>query len=325
MSAATNTVTNGTDATSGGDSAAAKKSVKRNREAEQFQKLFVGGLTVNVTSDALKEYFSKYGEIIDGVVMKDSASKRSRGFGFVTFNDPKQLDAAMAARPHTIDGKVVEPKRAVPKELSHKPENHFTVEKLYVGGIRESHTEELLREYFSKFGTVTEVQFITDKGTGNKRAFGFVTFDDYDPVDKCVLQRSHVLGDGSKVEVKKALSREEMNRVAQIEQERDYRLRSGYEAQWAAAAAAGAHGYGDYGRGMNGEAIWHGASSGDDYGSYDGAKDWSGHSGPNMSLFHAHPMYAAGWGSAYPAARGYGRSRGGRGMPSRGYGGIYGW
>jgi len=39
----------------------------------------------------------------------------SRGFGFVTFADSASVDALMQARPHTLDNRVVEPKRAVNK------------------------------------------------------------------------------------------------------------------------------------------------------------------------------------------------------------------
>lgn len=43
---------------------------------------------------------------------------RSRGFGFITYSQPDMVDAAQAARPHKLDGKVVEPKRAVPRNVS---------------------------------------------------------------------------------------------------------------------------------------------------------------------------------------------------------------
>ena len=44
--------------------------------------------------------------------------RRSRGFGFIIFANSSSVDAAQAARPHTLDGKVVDTKRAVPKGVS---------------------------------------------------------------------------------------------------------------------------------------------------------------------------------------------------------------
>jgi len=49
--------------------------------------------------------------------MKVPHSKRSRGFGFVTFSSIEEVDAAMGARPHRINGRLVEPKRAVSRDV----------------------------------------------------------------------------------------------------------------------------------------------------------------------------------------------------------------
>ena len=56
-------------------------------------------------------------------------------------------------------------------------------------------TEDHLREYFLQFGSITSIDITTDRTTGQRRGFGFVTFDDYDPVDKviCKLQNLNVL------------------------------------------------------------------------------------------------------------------------------------
>lgn len=44
---------------------------------------------------------------------------RSRGFGFVVYSRVSMVDAAQAARPHVVDGREVETKRAVPKGVKH--------------------------------------------------------------------------------------------------------------------------------------------------------------------------------------------------------------
>jgi DNA-directed RNA polymerase subunit L len=42
---------------------------------------------------------------------------RSRGFGFITYSRAHMVDDAQNARPHRVDGRVVEPKRAVPRQV----------------------------------------------------------------------------------------------------------------------------------------------------------------------------------------------------------------
>ncbi len=57
----------------------------------------------------------------------------------------------MAARPHVLDAREIEPKRAIPREESGKPESSLSAKKLFVGGIREDTiNEDDLREYFQK-------------------------------------------------------------------------------------------------------------------------------------------------------------------------------
>ncbi|XP_014675580.1 PREDICTED: heterogeneous nuclear ribonucleoprotein A2 homolog 1-like [Priapulus caudatus] len=182
---------------------------ERDREKEQFRKLFIGGISYETTEESMKAHFEQWGEIVDCVVMRDAATKRSRGFGFITYKQASQLDEAQQNRPHIIDGKEVEPKRAVPREESSKPESQMTVKKIFVGGIKDDTEESHLKEYFMQYGNVTSVDIITEKGTDRKRGFAFISFDDYDPVDKIVLLRHHTIN-GHHSEVKKAVSKQEM-------------------------------------------------------------------------------------------------------------------
>ncbi|CAG0896096.1 unnamed protein product [Cyprideis torosa] len=155
-------------------------------EPEQFRKLFIGGLDYRTTDDSLKEFYEQWGEIVDVVVMKDPKTRRSRGFGFVTYAQQSMVDEAMSHRPHKVDGREVEAKRAVPRES--KPENGVTSKKLFIGGIKDEHDEDALTNYFSEYGKVVSATVAVDKNTDKKRGFAFVEFDDYDPADKVILK-----------------------------------------------------------------------------------------------------------------------------------------
>ena len=67
-------------------------------------KLYVGNLAWSVDGDKLKELFSEFGSVSDAIVIKDKFSKRSKGFGFVTFDNDEEAKKAEAA----MNGKEVE-------------------------------------------------------------------------------------------------------------------------------------------------------------------------------------------------------------------------
>jgi RNA recognition motif. (a.k.a. RRM, RBD, or RNP domain) len=50
-------------------------------------KVFVGGLDQSVNDIDFRTHFEQFGRITDAVIMFDRITKRSRGFGFVTYED----------------------------------------------------------------------------------------------------------------------------------------------------------------------------------------------------------------------------------------------
>ncbi|XP_078165905.1 uncharacterized protein LOC144560549 isoform X2 [Carex rostrata] len=70
-----------------------------------YTKVFVGGLAWETKSDALRQHFEQYGDILEAVVITDKNSGRSKGYGFVTFRDPESARKACVDPTPVIDGR----------------------------------------------------------------------------------------------------------------------------------------------------------------------------------------------------------------------------
>jgi RNA recognition motif-containing protein len=66
--------------------------------------------------------------------------------------DPKAVDLIVSTE-HTIDGRVVDVKRAVPRDMAPAPSRSES-KKIFVGGLPAEVTETEFTEYFSQFGEV---------------------------------------------------------------------------------------------------------------------------------------------------------------------------
>ena len=58
-------------------------------------RVFVGGLPWAADEAELRAHFESCGEITDAVVVKDRATGRSKGFGFVTFANDDSASSAI--------------------------------------------------------------------------------------------------------------------------------------------------------------------------------------------------------------------------------------
>lgn len=94
------------------------KSSSNDNNSSQIRtrKIFVGGLAASLTEEEFKSYFERFGRITDVVVMHDSTTHRPRGFGFITFDSEDSVENVMQNNFHELNGRLVEVKKAVPKE-----------------------------------------------------------------------------------------------------------------------------------------------------------------------------------------------------------------
>ncbi|KAL0889387.1 hypothetical protein Bca101_013370 [Brassica carinata] len=176
-------------------------------------KLFIGGISWETTEDRLREYFQSFGEVLEAVIMKDRATGRARGFGFLVFADPNVAERVVLLR-HVIDGKLVEAKKAVPRDdhksnssLQGSPPGPARSKKIFVGGLPSSVTEAEFKKYFAQFGTITDVVVMYDHRTQRPRGFGFISYESEEAVDRVLMRTFHELN-GKMVEVKVAVPKD---------------------------------------------------------------------------------------------------------------------
>lgn len=92
---------------------------KKEAEMEHIvkYKIFIGGLTQNMTVDEVRNYFEKFGPTTEVVfALHKGPEVKNKGFGFVTYEKEKSATDAVEKHFHDIGGKRVEAKRAQPRE-----------------------------------------------------------------------------------------------------------------------------------------------------------------------------------------------------------------
>ena len=58
----------------------------------------------------------------------------------------------MRMRPHKLDGRVLEPRRAIRREEANNPAANASTNKMYIGPLAKHVDENYLKDYFSRHG-----------------------------------------------------------------------------------------------------------------------------------------------------------------------------
>jgi len=178
-----------------------KKLLNKATSADE-RKLFVNSLSWETTEDQFKEYFSKFGTVLEATI-KVNEMGQSKGFGFVLFEEASSVEKVEAVTNHSLGGRKINAKKAQAKERC---------KKIFVGGVNPSLPEEEIRTHFEKFGEidVLELPLNKSKDPPIRKGFIFITFKDADACDAATAKGLHKqeLGD-RKVDVKKAVPQEQ--------------------------------------------------------------------------------------------------------------------
>lgn len=153
--------------------------------------LFVGNLSWNVDEEWLAREFEEFGEIKATRIITDRDSGRSKGFGYVEFNDAADAAKALEARQdYELDGRNLrvdfstprsnDGNSANPREKMQNRQAKFgdtpsePTSTLWVGNLSFEADENMVTEYFGEHGSIKAVRIPTDRDSGAPKGFAYV-------------------------------------------------------------------------------------------------------------------------------------------------------
>ncbi|KAI1714110.1 RNA recognition motif domain-containing protein [Ditylenchus destructor] len=155
-------------------------------------KIFVGGLHwKHTTNAAVREFYSQFGEIISCYVGGDT----SRKYAIISFNSQEAVDRALSSLPHCIDRYNSEITDA---HQSFKNNQRDMKLQMRVLDLSPKTTDESLKEFYSKFGSLTQCEVKKDPNLGESDGYGYVTFATKQGLNRALDAEPHII-DGAKV------------------------------------------------------------------------------------------------------------------------------
>uniref|UniRef100_A0A673G199 Nucleolysin TIA-1-like n=1 Tax=Sinocyclocheilus rhinocerous TaxID=307959 RepID=A0A673G199_9TELE len=159
--------------------------------------VFVGDLSPEITTDDVRAAFAPFGRI-DARVVKDMATGKSKGYGFVSFfNKWDAENAIQQMGGQWLGGRQIRTnwatrKPPAPKATYETNAKHLSFDEVvnqsspsnctvYCGGVTTGLTEQLMRQTFSPFGQIMEIRVFPDKG------YSFVRFSSHESAAHAIV------------------------------------------------------------------------------------------------------------------------------------------
>lgn len=150
--------------------------------------IFVQQISQRAETRHLRQFFETVGPVVEAQIVKDRVTGRSKGVGYVEFEEEEAVPKALELTGQRLKGVPIiaqlteaEKNRAArPSEGGAVPgANGAPFHRLYVGNIHFSVTEKDLQEIFSPYGELEQVILQRDElNPGRSKGYGFVQFVD---------------------------------------------------------------------------------------------------------------------------------------------------
>ncbi|XP_075703856.1 nucleolysin TIAR isoform X1 [Rhinoderma darwinii] len=166
--------------------------------------VFVGDLSPEITTEDIKSAFAPFGKISDARVVKDMATGKSKGYGFVSFYNKLDAENAIVHMGgQWLGGRQIRTNWATRKPPAPKStQESFSLTSgnskqlrfedvvnqsspknctVYCGGIGCGLTDQLMRQTFGVFGQIMEIRVFPEKG------YSFVRFSSHDSAAHAIV------------------------------------------------------------------------------------------------------------------------------------------
>ncbi|KAG7884099.1 hypothetical protein KL938_001971 [Ogataea parapolymorpha] len=199
-------------------------------KSSNFHDLYVGDLSPDVNDETLGRFFSKYRSFVQANVMWDMKSGRSRGYGFVSFQDFQDAQKCLHEMNGVmLGGRPIRLNTASRKTDHHQPSSHYmpsmhsefsTIQPhplnipsiiptqlydiiyhqtpswnstIYLGNLVRYVTQEALVSLLQKFGYIIDFKLCTE------RRCAFIKFDRHEHAVEAILRLNGMVMNGTQL------------------------------------------------------------------------------------------------------------------------------
>jgi len=154
---------------------------------KEGRSLYVGNLDPKVNDVLLFEIFSPLGQVESCKIIKDRAGKNGH-YGFVDFVRREDAQQALQLDGHKVYDNEIKVNWAVHARKDDSTRAGVDHHNIFVGDLSSDVTNELLKNAFDPFGTVTDARVMWDHSTGRSRGYGFVAFQEKAEADRAIVE-----------------------------------------------------------------------------------------------------------------------------------------
>ncbi|OQS03469.1 nucleolin [Thraustotheca clavata] len=174
---------------------------------EGCKKVFFANIPFQMTEHDVQQLFLHCGAIEKVFIMRDRSSGRSKGFGFIDFEQTESTDEAVKMAGTYVKSRLMNVNYAPFETPERKIKHEKKISTIFVANIPTDVDEETLKAMFEHCGEIRTIQTPHDQG----KNFAHITFESVDQAQEAI-KLSGCEFDGHRMHVSMAINKPKPNK-----------------------------------------------------------------------------------------------------------------